>query len=63
MPMLRFRQQIGQVAARRWARFVAASDEDAWKYFSLKAIDKIAKLFGVGAELLQFKSNSSRRQT
>jgi hypothetical protein len=24
MPMLRFHQQIGPVAARRWARFVAA---------------------------------------
>jgi hypothetical protein len=30
MPMLRFHQQIGPVAARKWARFVAASDEEAW---------------------------------
>jgi hypothetical protein len=35
MPMLRFRQQIGPVAARDWARFVAASDE-AWNYFRLR---------------------------
>jgi hypothetical protein len=56
IPMLRFHQQIGPVAARKWARFVAASDEEAWNYFSLKAVDRIAKLFGVGAELLSFKS-------
>jgi len=58
MPMLRFRQQIGPVAARDWARFVAASDDEAWKYFSLKAVDRIADLFGVGAELLSFKSQT-----
>jgi hypothetical protein len=56
MPMLRFHHQIGPVAARKWARFVAASDEEAWTYFSLKAMDRIAKLFGVGAELLSFRS-------
>jgi hypothetical protein len=58
IPMLRFRQQIGPVAARKWARFVAASDEEAWNYFSLKAIDRIAGLFGVDAELLSFKSRT-----
>ena len=36
MPMLRFHQEMGPVAARKWARFVAASDEEAWNYFSLK---------------------------
>jgi hypothetical protein len=56
MPMPRFRQQIGPVAARKWVRFVTADDEDAWNYFSLKAIDRIAKVFGVGAELLSFRS-------
>jgi hypothetical protein len=59
MPMLRFHQQIGPVAARDWARFVATSDEEAWNYFSLKAVDRIANLFGVGAELLSFKSRTS----
>ncbi len=59
MPMLRFHQQIGPVAARKWARFVAASDEEAWNYFSLKAVDRIAKVFGVGADLLSFKSRTN----
>jgi hypothetical protein len=59
MPMLRFHQQIGPAAARKWARFVAASDEEAWNYFSLKAVDRIGKLFGVGAELLSFKSRAN----
>jgi hypothetical protein len=59
MPMLRFHQQIGPVAARDWTRFVATSDEEAWNYFSLKAVDRIANLFGVGAELLSFKSRTS----
>ena len=56
MPMLRFHQRLGPAAARDWARFVAASDEEAWNYFSLKVIDRMANLFGVGAELLFFKS-------
>jgi hypothetical protein len=56
MPMLRFHQQIGPVAGRKWARFVAANDEEAWNYFSLKAVDRIARLFNVGAELLSFRS-------
>jgi hypothetical protein len=56
MPKLRFQQQIGPVAARKWARFMTASEEDAWKCFSLKAIDRIGKLFGVGADLLSFRS-------
>jgi hypothetical protein len=59
MPMLRFHQQIGPVAARKWARFVASSDEEAWNYFSLKTVDRIGKLFGVGAELLSFKSRTN----
>jgi len=58
MPMLRFHQQIGPVAARKWARFVAASKEEAWNHFSLKAVDRIGKLFGVGAELLSFRSRT-----
>jgi hypothetical protein len=59
MPMLSFHQQIGPVAARDWAKFVAASEEEAWSYFSLKAVDRIANLFGVGAELLSFKSRTN----
>jgi hypothetical protein len=62
MPMLRFHQQIGPVAARKWARFVAASDEEAWNYFSLKAVDRISKLFGVGAELFFFKSQTNTQR-
>ncbi len=57
MPVLAFRQQIGPVAARKWTSFVTSPDEEAWKYFSLKAIDRIAQLFGLSAELLQFKSD------
>ena len=59
MPMLRFHQQIGPVATRKWVKFVAASDEEAWNYFSLKAVDQIGMLFGVGAELLSFKSRTN----
>jgi hypothetical protein len=58
MPMLRFHQEIGPVAARDWAKFVTASDEEAWSHFSLKAVARIAKLFGVGAELLSFRSRT-----
>ncbi len=29
---------------------MAASEEDAWHYFSLKSFEKIANLFGVGAD-------------
>ena len=58
MPMLKFHQQMGPVAARKWAKFVAGSDEEAWNYFSLKAVDLIANLFGVGAELISFKSRT-----
>jgi hypothetical protein len=56
MPMLRFHQQIGPVAARKWMKFVTANDEEAWNHFSLKAVERIAELFGVGAELLRFKA-------
>jgi hypothetical protein len=63
MPMLRFHQQLGPVAARKWTKFVTANDEEAWNYFSLKAIHRIAELFGVGAELLQFKPNQDAGRT
>ncbi len=63
LPKLRFRQQIGPVAAKKWARFVSASENEAWNYFSLKAIERIANVFGVGAELLQFKSDQSQCRT
>lgn len=56
MPKLDFYQQIGIVAARRWINFVTSSEEDAWSHFSLKAMERIGQLFGVGAELLQFRS-------
>ena len=61
LPMLSFCQQVGPVAARHWKLFVNASDQEAWNHFSLKAISRIANLFGMGAELLQFKSNQSPR--
>jgi hypothetical protein len=63
MPMLRFHQQLGPVAARKWTKFVAANDEEAWNYFSLKAVERIAELFGVGAKLLQFKPNQDTSRT
>jgi hypothetical protein len=63
MPMLRFHQQLGPVAARKWTKFVTANDEEAWNYFSLKAVERIAELFGVGAELLQFKPNQDTSLT
>jgi hypothetical protein len=63
MPMLLFHQQLGPVAARKWGRFVTANDEEAWNNFSLKAVERIAELFGVGAELLQFKPNQDRSRT
>ena len=63
MPMLRFHQQLGPVAARKWTKFVTANDEEAWNYFSLKVIHRIAELFGVGAELLQFKPNQDAGRT
>ena len=57
MPKLRFQQQIGPVAARKWAGFVAASEQDAWNYFSLKGVERIATVFGVGGgDLLSFPS-------
>lgn len=56
LPKLSFQQQIGPVAARYWTRFATASDEEAWNHFSLKAIDRIAKVFGIGgADLLSFR--------
>jgi hypothetical protein len=54
---LSFRQQIGPVAARCWASFVSANDEDAWNHFSFKTIDRISKVFGIGdGDLLSFRS-------
>ena len=57
MPKLRFQQQIGPVAARKWTGFMTAGEEDAWKCFSLKAIDRVATVFRVGGgDLLSFRS-------
>jgi hypothetical protein len=54
---LTFYERIGPVAAKRWAQFVAASDDQAWNYFPLKYLDRIAGMFGIGgADLLRFKS-------
>ena len=61
LPMLRFRAQIGPVAWRDWETFVNANEEEAWLHFSLKGINRIGNLFGVGAELLQFKSTSQNK--
>jgi hypothetical protein len=63
MPMLTFRQQIGPIAARKWIMFVTAKEEEAWNYFSLKAIGRIGQLFALGAELLQLPSNQNRHRT
>jgi hypothetical protein len=54
MPMLRFHQQLGPVAARKWIQFVNSSNEEAWHYFSVKAVGRIAEIFGVGVALFQF---------
>jgi hypothetical protein len=51
-----FHFQIGTVASEAWIKFSTVSDEEAWQQFSLKGIDRICKLFGVGTELLRFKS-------
>ena len=62
MPKLTFRQQIGPFAAKKWIRFVTAREEEAWNYFSLKAMERISKVFGIGAELLQFPCNQKRHR-
>jgi len=62
MSNLTFRQQIGPIAAKKWIRFVTAREEEAWNYFSLKAIERIGQLFGLGAELLQFPSDQNERR-
>ena len=62
MSKLTFRQQIGPIAAKKWSRFVTAREEEAWNYFSLKAIERIGQLFGLGTELLQFPSNQNRHR-
>jgi hypothetical protein len=51
-----FHQQIGPVASYFWRRFVSLSDDEAWQCFSMKGISRIAEVFGIGAELLQFRS-------
>jgi hypothetical protein len=57
MSCLAFYEQIGPVAVKRWSRFMTAGDEDAWSYFALKQINRIARIFGIGgADLLRFKS-------
>jgi len=56
MPMLRFWQLMGPVAARRWNRFMTANNEDTWYHFSLKAVCRIAEMFEVrDTALLSFK--------
>jgi hypothetical protein len=57
LPKIVFYDRIGPVGAKRWARFVAASDDEAWNHFPLKYMDRIAGMFGIGgADLLRFKS-------
>jgi hypothetical protein len=56
MSKLAFHQQIGPAASDSWTKFTTASDEETWHHFSLKAMSRIGCLFGVGAELFQFKS-------
>jgi hypothetical protein len=57
IPALRFRQQIGPVAARNWTEFVTANDKYAWNLFSLKAMNRIATVFDVDTgDLLSFRS-------
>lgn len=51
-----FHARIGAVASRDWIEFTAASNEEGSQYFSLKAISRVCEVFGVGTELLQFKS-------
>jgi hypothetical protein len=55
MTKLAFYQQIGPDAAAKWAKFCTLSDDEAWEYFSLPAINRIMNLFGIGAELLQYR--------
>jgi hypothetical protein len=52
-----FHYQIGAVASEAWIKFCTSTDEEAWQHFSLKAISRICKLFGVGTDLLQFQSH------
>ena len=57
MSRLVFYEQIGPAAAKRWARFAGACDEEAWNYFPLKQVDRIAGIFGIGGDdLLRFNS-------
>lgn len=54
---LRFRQQLGPVAAQYRTTFVTADEDEAWNHFSLQAIDRIATLFEIGSgELISFRS-------
>jgi hypothetical protein len=59
---LRFHQQTGPVAARKWARFVAASDEPGMEPLFVERRRPDQKLFGVGAELLSFKSQTNTQR-
>jgi hypothetical protein len=51
-----FHSRIGAVASGDWIEFTAASDKETSQYFSLKAISRICEAFGIGTELLQFRS-------
>jgi hypothetical protein len=51
-----FHQQIGPVASYFWRQFVSLSDEEARQRFSLKGISRICEVFGLGTELVQFRS-------
>jgi hypothetical protein len=46
----------GPVAAKGWARFVAADGSDAWEHLSIETLDRVAGAFDIGgADLLRFK--------
>ena len=51
---LAFHQQIGPVAAGHWTKFAMSDEEAAWKFFSLQAVNRIAELLRVGAEIFFF---------
>jgi hypothetical protein len=46
-----FHARIGTVASRDWIEFTDASNEE-----SSEAISRVCEVFGVGTELLQFRS-------
>ena len=51
---LAFHQQIGPVAAGHWTEFATSNKEEAWKFFSLQAVNRIAELLRVGVEVFHF---------